>query len=1088
MPATRRRTVSARRTRRQVFRHPSLTPFNLVARRRRALLNTQTYNVYSKSATDTVSFAISEGVTNLQAADKSASDTITFAISESPTATKIRPKTASDTVTFAISESSVKDNIGPLTGTFLAPPLAVPVGPILGSRIVWTQSTPAVGSSVLIETSTDNGATWQTATSGDSIPHLPIGVDSVRAILTRITLTRANMNDLSPTVSRIELDVDVNQTITEDIPLGVFTLNETNITDSSDSALEVEIAGNDLSHKISRNQWDAVKIIPKDTNFGDAIKQIVSDRLPGTVFNFASTDEVTPRLTFGAQGENDPWSDILDMAEAIGMEIFFDARGVCTMRPEPDPEIQPAVWAFSDAANPVMTDVARRITDEDTANYIIVTGENTTNDTAPARAIAVDTDESSPTYYQGPFGVVTYRVTSPLVKTDAQALTMAQAILTRRKGATEIVEIDCVPMCAVEPSDIVFVQRDTVKLATRVLVDSTSIPLGVDETMHLVTRRQKLAESRPPGGGVGGLPGGSDDGGSETPITPDEFTVVFGACINASDAPVLSTAAALNPDWFVNLGDTWYKDGQSPNWVSDWTAKFNATHYKALIDSLPDPSHHVVAWSDHDFGYANNSTGLGNPSRSIAANAAYRTKFPSVDYANPDIGIYRTWTVGRIRFILLDMLTFKSKLSDPDNGNKTMLGTEQKKWLAPLLASNEYPLIVIFGDGQLPGPKEAGQDEWRGYDSERRALAGAVSASPATVLYCNGDTHSLAAGHDQFGFARCWQAAPFYNLTKVKAKGEGYLVTYPTNANEGQLGQHFGHIKFTDTGSQITAKFSACTTSSVVFTDSITINAAGSGTGGGSGGGGGPSSPVANPAQRLRIGNTSGWNRVNLGVGVRNGSHVDISPQQLAAGFQAPGYFELTPDGQRVRMYAWADGGTTPGSSYPRTEFREFNLDNSSHAAWDPDVGDHALVCLGRVTSLEPGKPELVVAQTHDGSDDTAQLRIEGNDIVCTINGSTVHTVTNGFTSFTQDYAWGIGVHGTGSASSISFYWNTGTALGSPIYTSGSTGRSSGWYFKAGAYGQSNESTASNVNIPFIVELSRLAIAHTGYPPSVGLY
>lgn len=308
-----------------------------------------------------------------------------------------------------------------------------------------------------------------------------------------------------------------------------------------------------------------------------------------------------------------------------------------------------------------------------------------------------------------------------------------------------------------------------------------------------------------------------------------DFAVGFGACINNTDSPALGSLASAGLDWFVMLGDCWYKDGSTPNWVSDWNTKFAASNYASLISSLPSADRHVVSWSDHDFGYANNSTGLDNPSRTSSANSAYRTKFGTsgtgVQGATlPSSGIYRTWTYGRVRFVLLDMLTFKSTLGTANSSSRTMLGSTQKAWYKNILATAAEPLIVVFGDGQIPGPAEDNQDEWRGYAAERSELSSAVSASPRTVIYCNGDTHSLAYGHDQYGYARVWQSAPLNNETKVKAGGSGYTETYPTNANEGPIKQLHAIMTFTDTGSSISVTFRGYEGSTVRLTDSITVN------------------------------------------------------------------------------------------------------------------------------------------------------------------------------------------------------------------------------------------------------------------------
>lgn len=858
-----RRTTAGRTSGVGIFRTPSQVQFR---RRRRLSL---TSPLRDKAGSDSFTFSISQTSAVLIPTPKAGTDAFHFSITE----TDVRSKPIDhgpfadtfhfsfteselvrkdyfghDTFNFSITDTVVKHSLAPTIGTRVSPPLAIPEGPISGSRIFWDYSAPApFGSGVLVETSVDNGASYQTATSGEQIPRLVVGTSSVRAVLVRVTLFRASSDDLSPRVHSLKVEVDIDDTTNEYVPLGVFTINELDISDTglaidgytgndqssgggagsgTTPGIEIDITGNDLSRKISRNQWDAVYTVPTGTNFGVAIASVISNRLPGTQFNFASTAQLTPTLTFGAQGQNDPWADVLDCAESIGMEIFFDTRGICVMRPEPDPDIQESVWTFSDASNPVMVDLSRRITDEDTFNYIIVTGENSSNTDAdgnavvPARGVAIDTDPTSPTYYQGPYGTVTYRVSSPLVQTDDQAVTMAQAVLTRHKYATEIVEIDVVPAPFIEPSDIVEVQRDLSKLNGKFLVDGTTIPLGAADPMHLVTRRKKLAESRPIGGGVGGLGGeiGGGDGGSGD---PDSFTIAFGACCNFGNSSSAWTHMKnASPDYFVHLGDVWYDDGGSGH-VAHWNSQFANTQYAAFVAALPNPP--LIMWSDHDFGFENNATGVGNPI-TATANAAYRTKFTSSPPGGtlPSNGIYRTWTRGRIRFIMLDMLTFKSTLNATDNSSKTMLGSVQKAWYKNLLASNDFPLIVVFGDGQIPGPVENGQDEWRGYSTERGELATVVGASPATVLYLNGDTHCLGYGHNQYGYDRIWQSAPFHNNSKVKAAGEGYVSTFPTNADEGDIVENYSIVTFTDNGSRISATFRGYNNGSQVLSDTVT--------------------------------------------------------------------------------------------------------------------------------------------------------------------------------------------------------------------------------------------------------------------------
>lgn len=379
--------------------------------------------------------------------------------------------------------------VGPTTGTRVSPPLAIPDGPIAGSRLVW--DVQLNGGTLLVETSVDGGASWQTATNGAAVPRLVQGDDRpTRTVLTRVILSRAAAADPSPRLFRMELEVAVDSSVEELVPVGVFTLNDVEILDGP-QGLSIELSGADLSRRVSRNRWDDTYVIDAGGNYATAIQELIRNRMPDAVFNFASTPRATPRLFFGEQSSNDPWEDAQKMAESIGYEVFFDARGICTLRPEPDPDVDDSVWEFNDTTHPTIIEVRRRVTDENTYNKVIVTGESSQN-VAPVRAVAIDDDPASPTYYLGPYGTVTYRLTSPLILVYPQAEEAARALLLRVKGATEAVEMDVVPMPALEPGDVVTVNRSKSRIDGRFLIDQMSIPWGADESMRCVGRRQRL--------------------------------------------------------------------------------------------------------------------------------------------------------------------------------------------------------------------------------------------------------------------------------------------------------------------------------------------------------------------------------------------------------------------------------------------------------------------------------------------------------------------------------------------------------------------------------------------------------------------
>lgn len=957
------------------------------------------------------------------------------------------------------------------TGTWAAPAKALPDEPVIWSQVLWDAEVPD-GASLVIKTSLNNGATWQEATNGGPIPLLAPESKVAKAVLVKAEFAKQSGVSLGPVLNRLSVDIDTNTSRTEVVPCGVFVITDTTVTDGP-GGLEIQLDGLDLSLLVQENSWEGVKTFASGTNLGLVIKQIIQDRYPAAKFKFSDTAMVAPAmLTVGASAGNNPLSDAQRIAQFCGMELFVDYAGYFVLQNQPDPSIDPVVYTFSDRAKPTMTKVMRRLSRAESFNVVVVSGE-TSGTAAPVSATVADNDPLSPSYYLGKGGKRVKRVVSKLVKSVGDAMTMAQALLLKLKGAGETIEISAVPNPALEEGDTVAVERTKAGLNANYLLDAFEINFSVTGDMTFAGRRQKLDQSQASGGSVGGLDGDtsgsgggsgggtvlrtyttpgqchkigtngnlnhyklqtafsgagsitersqsqigggysvnpeycmtadktavnmrvnlnapttsgsnnprteyremdangtstngwnpssglhytqcafrfthlaavkkscsamqihdtaddvlqvltalvggvlkigykknggsfttianytvgswvtvaigvdngtmkiwyktgidpdmsavspislgsishsgncyfkigtysqstSDESGSDyaqgeykkiglyhpgyptpvydtdfigTPTTPSSFTLAFGACINTTgDVNTLTHIKNAGPDYFAILGDTWYKDGQSANWVADWNTRFGQTKFAQLISALPNPI--IVGLSDHDFGYNNNAVG-NNGALAASFNAAYRTKFGSSGAAVqgatlPANGYYRTWVVGRVRFVLLDMLTFKSPLGSANSSSRSMLGATQKTWYKNIIRTATEPLLVVLGDGQIPGPAEDGQDEWRGYAAERLELGYVLLERYNTgkhTIYLNGDTHSLAYGTGQWGYSKVFQSAPLHNTTKVKAGGEGYENTYPTNKGESDVvvSELYSIVTFTDNGTQMSITY-----------------------------------------------------------------------------------------------------------------------------------------------------------------------------------------------------------------------------------------------------------------------------------------
>jgi hypothetical protein len=121
------------------------------------------------------------------------------------------------------------------------------------------------------------------------------------------------------------------------------------------------------------------------------------------------------------------------------------------------------------------------------------------------------------------------------------------------------------------------------------------------------------------------------------------------------------------------------------------------------------------------------------------------------------------------------------------------------------------------------------------------------------------------------------------------------------------------------------------------------------------------------------------------------------------------------------------------------------------------------------VLHMEDDKPEIVIGQMHDGDDDTLQIRCEGTEWVCNINGET-HSTSLG------NFSWGTEV-------AVEIRVDDGTLT---VKINGSTkittdpGWGSGQYFKIGSYTQQNDRDQDNPSNGYAsCQIRDLVVSHS---------
>ena len=283
------------------------------------------------------------------------------------------------------------------------------------------------------------------------------------------------------------------------------------------------------------------------------------------------------------------------------------------------------------------------------------------------------------------------------------------------------------------------------------------------------------------------------------------FRVALGACARTgSRHPVFDAVRRARPDLFLHLGDLHYEDIDVANSGAFRTA-YRQVHASPPQARLFRSTALAYVWDDHDYGPNNSSRRA--PGQDVAQQV-YREYVPHYHLA-PETRrepIYQAFTVGRVRVLLTDLRSARTRNAAPDSV-QTMMGAAQKAWFKRQLAQakDEYPVIAWGSSVPWIGAPGDSNDHWGGFAAERRELATYIDSLGVAdqLVALSGDAHMVALDdgtHNQYGREGgggfpVVHAASFDRLGSVKG-GPYTHGPYPTPTR--LLGQNDGQFVLMD--------------------------------------------------------------------------------------------------------------------------------------------------------------------------------------------------------------------------------------------------------------------------------------------------
>lgn len=313
--------------------------------------------------------------------------------------------------------------------------------------------------------------------------------------ITDQNLTPIDANDLLSPLNGYEIKlwrgVEYVDGSTELVPLGVFGYTSVTLEDAG-AGLLVTLGGlTDRSERIARARYVTRQFIANGTSVESAITSIVQSAWPQVPINtLPETGKTLPAVAYGVEGDGDPWSDAVGIADDKGYRLYFDQDGRLTMSQQilDVPSTGIVNYGTTDL---MVTTLAKTWDTADTYNGVIAVGEGSGLLIIP-RGVVWDDDPTSPTYYLGSFGRRPRVYSSPLLLSDADAIEAARVQLNKSVGLGEQLRWSQIVDPSLDVDDAVGIVNTDMGVGAVYLLSRITIPLSPMETMSADARVRRL--------------------------------------------------------------------------------------------------------------------------------------------------------------------------------------------------------------------------------------------------------------------------------------------------------------------------------------------------------------------------------------------------------------------------------------------------------------------------------------------------------------------------------------------------------------------------------------------------------------------
>lgn len=285
----------------------------------------------------------------------------------------------------------------------------------------------------------------------------------------------------------VERGIQYSDALVEYVGLGYFRIDEPE--QDRPAGGPIRITGSDRMAGIVEAKLLSPVQFDVGASLGVIVGQLITDVYPDAVIVWPDGGDTTA-ITRSVIATEDRFGFLDDLVRAQGQIWYWDHLGQLVIKDIPSANTP--VFAVQAGKDGVLMGSDRRLTRVGVYNAVVATSSGA--DTVDAiRAVAIDTNPNSPTFYGGRFGKVPMFYTSDLIVDSSGAQAAAAAQLQQNIGLAYTVNLSLSPNPALEPYDCVSVRHASNEGVEFHVIDTLTIPLTANTSMSAMTRQQTLS-------------------------------------------------------------------------------------------------------------------------------------------------------------------------------------------------------------------------------------------------------------------------------------------------------------------------------------------------------------------------------------------------------------------------------------------------------------------------------------------------------------------------------------------------------------------------------------------------------------------